>query len=237
MFIHEAAYKALRELGAPTHVSDLYRAIVAKGYYEFGAKEPENALAIQLSRKSNNVDIGNSSPEKFFYRAAPATYGLIEWLEVNGVLSAGDDVPADVVEEDVLSILRDEDTQTTKEQLVLARIGQGRFRVGVLELWNHRCAVTGTSVAVRASHIKPWRDCDSHQRLDPANGLPLVATLDALFDAHLISFTIDGQILISSELSDHEQKCLGVSNDMRLRHVPSAENERYLQVHRKQLKP
>ncbi|WP_147871335.1 HTH domain-containing protein [Stieleria maiorica] len=56
MFIHEAAEKALREKGVPTHVSSLCRHIVDKGYYKFGAQEPENALAIQLSRRSSNVD-------------------------------------------------------------------------------------------------------------------------------------------------------------------------------------
>lgn len=47
MFIHEAAHKALLEIGRPTHVSELFRYINDRGYYTFGAKEPENALAIR----------------------------------------------------------------------------------------------------------------------------------------------------------------------------------------------
>jgi hypothetical protein len=58
MFIHEAACKVLAELGSPAHVRQIYDLIVSKGYYSFGAKNPCNALSIELSRKSINVDMG-----------------------------------------------------------------------------------------------------------------------------------------------------------------------------------
>ena len=234
MFIHEAAEKALKELGVPTHVSVLHRHIVNMEYYTFGAKAPENALAIQLSRRSNNVDIGHSSPEKRFYRAAPATYGLIEWLDT-GVEQTRDAQRSDEFEGDLHGIIQGEQESTTKEQLILARVGQGQFRKGVLALWNNRCGVTGTRFAIRASHIKPWRDCSDRERLDANNGLPLVATLDALFDAHLISFDADGRIMLSSHLPEHECTFLGIASDMRLRAKPNLETEKYLQTHREYL--
>ena len=234
MYIHEAAEKALEELGVPTHVSALLRHIVDKGYYDFGAQSPENALAIQLSRKSNNVDIGHSSPEKRFYRAAPATYGLIEWLDVKNE-QTGDSQRSAEFEDDVHGILQGKQAPTTKEQLVLARVGQGQFRKVVLELWNERCAVTGTRFAVRASHIKPWRDCSDVERLDANNGLPLVATLDALFDSYLISFNTEGRIMLSSHLSAHEWTLLGVASDMLLRMKPTIETEQYLKKHREHM--
>ncbi|QGQ27026.1 HNH endonuclease [Gimesia benthica] len=140
---------------------------------------------MELSRRSNNVDIVHSSLGKRFYRAAPATYGLIEWLDTSEE-QTGDSQLSVEFEGDVRGILQGEPTSTTKEQLILARVGQGQFRKGVLALWNDRCAVTGTTFAVRASHIKPWRDCSDDERIDPNNGLPLVATLDALFDSYLI---------------------------------------------------
>ena len=124
MFIHEAAVKAQKESGSPTHVSALYRQIADKGYFTFGAQDPENALAIQLSRRSNNVDIGYSSPEKRFYRAAPATYGLIEWLELRAE-KTGDSQRSAEFDGDIRGILQGEKAPTTKEHLVLARIGQG----------------------------------------------------------------------------------------------------------------
>ncbi|WP_197994471.1 HNH endonuclease [Gimesia maris] len=138
-------------------------------------------------------------------------------------------------ESEICGILRSQQVPTTKEQLILARVGQGQFRKQVLTLWNDRCAVTGTTFAVRASHIKPWRDSNEIERLDPNNGLALVATLDALFDSHLISFDVDGNIILSSRLPEHEWALLGISSDMRFLNKPSIDTEQYLQLHRKHL--
>ena len=230
MFIHEAACKVLAEIGIPAHVSQIHDLIVSKGLYSFGAKDPCNALAIQLSRKSSNVDIEYSTPEKPFYRAAPATYGLTEWIEGNALST--DNLDPGEVEEDVKSILGfDSSLGTTKEQLVLARIGQGVFRKSVLSRWNYRCAVTGSSLVVRASHIKPWRACDDSERLDPNNGLPLVATLDALFDSQLITFKPSGVIQMSERIPTFERKCLGITADMKLRREPTLEMRAYLESH------
>jgi len=82
------------------------------------------------------------------------------------------------------------------EQLVLARLGQGKFRNQVLAQWGGGCAVTGCKVveAIRASHIRPWCDSDDKTRLDPCNGFPLTATLDALFDRGFITFTNTGEM-------------------------------------------
>src|ERR1019366_6901961 len=71
---------------------------------------------------------------------------------------------------------------TTKRALFNARLGQGKFRTQVLESWGNCCSVTGSVVqpAIRASHIKPWRESSNAERLDRNNGLPLIASLDAL---------------------------------------------------------
>jgi putative restriction endonuclease len=100
---------------------------------------------------------------------------------------------------DIKSIISARVDATTKEILVNARLGQGAFRAHVLAYWGMQCCVTGTRTldAVRASHIKPWRDSNNEERLDSNNGLPLVATLDALFDAGLITFSPDGKLLTS----------------------------------------
>ncbi len=227
MFIHEAANRALQELGVPTHVSAIHRHIVDNEYYDFGAIDPENALAIQLSRRSVNVDISHSNPEKVFYRAAPATYGLVDWFK------GGDESHSDhKIAADVSEIIQSERTTTEKEQLILARIGQGSFRCNVLTQWNHCCAVTGSTLTLRASHIKPWCDCSDTERLDTNNGLPLIATLDVLFDSHLISFDRDGCIMLSDRIPEHEQLCLAIDGSMRLRRPASAEMEAYLKEHR-----
>ena len=53
-----------------------------------------------------------------------------------------------------------------------------------MRLWGGRCAVTGLDLPLllRASHIKPWRDSDNRERLDPYNGLLLSPSYDAAFD-------------------------------------------------------
>ncbi len=109
----------------------------------------------------------------------------------NSVHALGERGPAKSIEEDINDILSSTHILVTKRKaLIEARIGQGRFRIGVLKRWNQGCAVTVCTAleALRASHIKPWRTCDDQERLDPENGLPLTATLDALFDRHLVFF-------------------------------------------------
>lgn len=165
MFIHQAAYLALNELGTPRHVSEVYRYIVKNNYYDFGAKDPENALAIQLSRRSCNVFISESIADKIFYRAAPATYGLKEWLEIDHVNDGPSSLLNMPFESDVHEILYDRRLSTEREAFLFARLGQGTFRSGVLKQWNNRCAITGASIAVRASHIKPWRSSTDAERL------------------------------------------------------------------------
>ena len=136
--------------------------------------------------------------------------------------------------EDVLIITRKKIKTTTKVNLVNARVGQGQFRSEVLELWDNRCSVTRseTGDAIRASHIKPWRDSTDRERLDPYNGLPLVASLDALFDAGLISFASSGSLIVSSKLSESEQQIFGINSSCSLTKPPPQKTKRYLEYHR-----
>jgi hypothetical protein len=141
---------------------------------------------------------------------------------------------ASALQADLRAILREKGlTATERDALVSARIGQGAFRTAVLAQWGKRCAATGcgTLEAIRASHIKPWRLATNEERLDPANGLPLVATLDALFDAGLISFASEGAMLISKRLPAGERKKLQLQGG-RLRQRPDATTVAYLTEHR-----
>ena len=107
--------------------------------------------------------------------------------------------------EDVSELAEDPSlSPTERQQLVLARIGQGRFRRNVIDTWGigECCAVTGTQLrrVLIASHIIPWRESEQ-LRLVGTNGILLCAHLDRLFDGHLISFADDGGIVFSSRLS------------------------------------
>src|SRR5262249_6618878 len=89
--------------------------------------------------------------------------------------------------------------KTTKRALVDCRVGQGIFRENLIKYWKGKCAITGLSLTalLRASHIKPWRDSNNSERLDPFNGLLLSPSYDAAFDIGLISFREDGGIIFS----------------------------------------
>lgn len=107
---------------------------------------------------------------------------------------------------------------TQREQLVMARIGQGGFRKSLDHYWKG-CSVSGCRefLLLKASHIKPWRACDNLERLDPFNGLLLAPNLDAAFDRGLISFDGRGRIMLSERLSAGDAALLGITADMKIK--------------------
>lgn len=122
---------------------------------------------------------------------------------------------------------------TERKQLVDARIGQGQFRTSVMARWENKCAVTSCDlrIVVRASHILPWRHAGNAERLDPENGLPLIATLDALFDAGLISFSDTGEMLVSRSVLENQHNLIGEAQ--RLSRKPGQRMRQYLAGHRR----
>lgn len=101
---------------------------------------------------------------------------------------------------------------TTRQQLVLARYGQGVFRSRVFE-FGRSCRLTHIEnpQLLIASHIKPWRLCSTAaERLDGANGLLLAPHVDRLFDRGLISFSNSGDVLVSPRLNRDDLKRLGL---------------------------
>lgn len=88
---------------------------------------------------------------------------------------------------------------TEKTQIIKARKGQGIFKKNV-KSFEVKCRVTSTDDDrfLIASHIKPWRYSTNEERLDGENGLLLAPHIDKLFDNGWISFSEDGELLISS---------------------------------------
>ncbi len=123
---------------------------------------------------------------------------------------------------------------TEAERLVVQRVGQGLFRNALLDFWQGQCCVTGLDVPelLRASHIRPWAKCETdEQRLDVFNGLLLAPHLDALFDGGWVSFTDEGQLLISDLLPVSARVHLGVAHDLAIRNIKPA-HTKYLGFHR-----
>ena len=123
---------------------------------------------------------------------------------------------------------------TEAERLVVQRIGQDKLRRGLLEYWRGECAVTGLALTevLRASHIKPWRACDTnHERLNIYNALLLAPHLDALFDCGLITFAAEGIIRLSPQLTPVHCGQLALSDKMAISRVDEAHLP-FLQYHR-----
>ena len=108
-------------------------------------------------------------------------------------------------------------TKTERKGLVTSRVGQGYFRNLLIERFDNKCAVTKSSIVsiLVASHIVPWSESTEEERLDVDNGILLSPLYDALFDKHLISFTDNGSIIISSKIS-HEIKNLNINTDVKI---------------------
>ena len=126
---------------------------------------------------------------------------------------------------------------TEAERLVVQRVGQDIFRRGLLEYWDGRCAITGLDVPdlLRASHIKPWADCDTDaERLDVFNGLLLAPHLDAAFDAGFITVVEDGTLVISDSLPSGARSAFGLNGPLRIHGLHRA-HQRYLPWHRSRI--
>jgi len=132
---------------------------------------------------------------------------------------------------DLLELVKEVDSTSTIRNIE-TRLGQGAFRKQLITLWT-ACSVTKYARIdlLIASHIKPWRDSNNIERIDKFNGLLLTPNLDKLFDTGFISFRDNGEIIISSALSNDELKDLNLEKTQGLTHIFS-ENKKYLQFHR-----
>jgi putative restriction endonuclease len=123
---------------------------------------------------------------------------------------------------------------TEAERLVVQRVGQNLFRDGLMDLWEGRCVVTGLAVPalLRASHIKPWADCETDaERLDVYNGILLAPHLDVAFDHGFITVADDGAIVVSGTLDAEARSILGLKQPLRVRGLVDG-HRAYLPWHR-----
>lgn len=123
---------------------------------------------------------------------------------------------------------------TEAERLVLQRVGQDVFRGALLEYWEGRCAITGLAVPelLRASHIKPWADCESDaERLDVFNGLLLAPQMDAAIDRGFVTVADDGAVVVAGVLDAPARTVLGLDRPLRVAALADGHRE-YLPWHR-----
>ncbi|MGH9479051.1 MAG: HNH endonuclease [Terriglobales bacterium] len=87
-------------------------------------------------------------------------------------------------------------------RLVAPRLGQGGFRIGVLEAYRRCCAISGerTVPVLEAAHIRRFRDTSSHEL---NNGLLLRSDLHKLFDQGYVTVTPDERrVLVSRRIRE-----------------------------------
>ncbi len=106
--------------------------------------------------------------------------------------------------------------ETECEVIIKNRIGQDIFRENLLRKYG-KCLICGIENhhILRASHIKPWSESSNVERLSHNNGLLLCANHDLLFDRFLITFTDEGEMLISEEIKPHA-KHISLANDIKI---------------------
>lgn len=126
---------------------------------------------------------------------------------------------------------------TTRDAIVIARVGQGKFRNNVARL-EAFCRVTGVDnqAHLTASHIKPWRDSSNEERIVGANGLFLTPNIDHLFDRGFISFENSGDLIVSDIADDISLGKMGVPPHKALK-LPqfNVDQKYFLEYHREEI--
>lgn len=124
--------------------------------------------------------------------------------------------------------------------LTLPRLGQGAFRIVVMDAYRRRCAITGESTlpTLEAAHIVPFSENGENE---PSNGMLLRSDFHKLFDAGLVTVTPELRVEVSSRIKEewfngkayyrlHGRPLSSVPAESALR--PSAEMLRWHNEHR-----
>ncbi|MGI8782847.1 MAG: HNH endonuclease [Acidobacteriota bacterium] len=87
------------------------------------------------------------------------------------------------------------------EQIIRPRLGQGTFRVAVLDAYGRACAVSGehSLPVLQAAHIKPYSAEGQHE---VSNGILLRADIHRLFDMGYVTVTPEHRFEVSRRLKE-----------------------------------
>lgn len=223
-----------------TRQNDIYRGVIeqAEHHPADGANRDRYLLRVAAPgwKKVGNSDKSFSA---FFEGRKIGSSPVCVWVKKaddaavegrNGLSRKGSGQSSHLAD-DMAALAKRAKAGTDIATLVQARVGQGSYRKAVLKVWEGACAATGVALTsvVRASHIKPWRNSTDDERLNPYNGLPLLANLDALFDCGLITFDSQGTLHRSDLLPNKQAKKLNLPRG--LLRPPSPETVSFLRHH------
>jgi putative restriction endonuclease len=85
--------------------------------------------------------------------------------------------------------------------LTKVRIGQGAFKISIIDAYNKRCSISGerTMPVLDAAHIKPYSEAGPNFI---KNGLLLRSDIHKLFDSGYITITNDHRIEVSKKIKE-----------------------------------
>jgi putative restriction endonuclease len=88
-----------------------------------------------------------------------------------------------------------------KPQLAAPRLGQGGFRIMVMDKYSRRCAITGekTLPVLEAAHIKPYSEDGPHKI---SNGVFMRSDLHTLFDGGYMTLTKEFHVEVSKRIRE-----------------------------------
>jgi putative restriction endonuclease len=166
-------------------------------------------LSPVLPRKHSPLLSSGASNQHVVLAAVPALLeetlrgllaGEVERIVGTILESVGRSLAEDAVEAAVQQ--RTDISAAVRADLLKARYGQGPFRAN-LEHNEHSCRLTGVLDRrhLWARHIKPWSECDDAEKLDGNNGLLMSPHIGHLFERGYVSFSDEGDLLVSQELN------------------------------------
>lgn len=211
--------------GSTTARGNIYLAASGQNGPWFFAIEHSGVIS-ELELAATDIP-GPGAARYLFYRQAEL-YAVLR--RVYGLSVSLPDLPLQKFEKEIEGLPR----ETEAERLVVQRKGQGIFRESLIEYWQGECPLTGITdqQLLRASHIKPWADCQTDaERLDVHNGLLLSALWDAAFDQGLVTFDEAGLPVFSAALSDAAKRELGEGKRLAL----TSKHQAFLTWHRQKV--
>lgn len=183
-----------------------------------GKLKVEERLWINIDNgKWKNSDIANNEARK-----------LLEEKDVNIVLENNNYIEEIIAKDIILDNAEGEE----KEAIVKVRVNQSNFREKLIKK-DPTCKICGMKniSLLIASHAKSWKESSAKEKLDENNGFLLCPNHDILFDKHLISFDINGKIIISESISDEDKDKLNINDNIII--YLNEEQLEYINYHRK----
>lgn len=202
------ALKSLGGIGSLKEINDIIEKSDTMPYIHTNINWQQNVSAV--IQRHCKMTRSYRGAEDLFY----SVYGLGEgYWGLNELKHTVSEAKINPIEERQISEINNNTglTSTEKEAIILARRGQGEFRKKLIDKYK-MCIVTGISDPrlLTASHIKPWRSADNHERLSSENGLLLSPLYDKLFDSGLITFRLNGTIAVSSDLPKKDKTIINI---------------------------